>query len=468
MSNNEDRADATPTKQFFVDMLTRDIRLVDAILDLIDNCIDGALRLAGENDVEYSRHVISINVSEDYFSISDDCGGIPREIARKYAFRMGREIDDDRDSSSETIGMYGVGMKRAIFKMGKQANIKTMHLDDCFEVCIDPNWLSDKKWMPLPISTIEGDGRLTSHGTKIEITTLKTGVSQEFRDENFLGELERSISEHFTVFLEKGLEITLNGQKIDHIKIRVLANEKEDSPAPYIFCKNIDGVSVKMVMGLNSPRIVTEDEDAEDTEDNFEGKRDPASAGWTIFCNDRAVLVGDKSRLTGWGNVGPYYHYQHSIITGIVEFRSKVADELPVTTTKRNLDTSSDVWLETFREMTKAMKIWVRHTNRWKNHKREEQTKHWKGTRPVDLDEAIRIVSMRSGVSCERGRTEYNPEKNNVLPMPSDRKPGEQRIAFLRPQDEIRRVSEFLFERPDVKPGEVGKECFLQILRDAD
>ena len=36
-------ADAMPTKDFFVRMITRDISLEDCILDLIDNCLDGAL-----------------------------------------------------------------------------------------------------------------------------------------------------------------------------------------------------------------------------------------------------------------------------------------------------------------------------------------------------------------------------------------------------------------------------------------
>ncbi len=31
-------------KDFFVSMLTRDIDLQDAILDLLDNCVDGAIR----------------------------------------------------------------------------------------------------------------------------------------------------------------------------------------------------------------------------------------------------------------------------------------------------------------------------------------------------------------------------------------------------------------------------------------
>ena len=33
-----------PVKSFFVEMLTRDIELEDAILDLLDNCVDGILR----------------------------------------------------------------------------------------------------------------------------------------------------------------------------------------------------------------------------------------------------------------------------------------------------------------------------------------------------------------------------------------------------------------------------------------
>ena len=37
-------AKTTPSKKFFVSMLTRDIDLADAILDLIDNCLDGAMR----------------------------------------------------------------------------------------------------------------------------------------------------------------------------------------------------------------------------------------------------------------------------------------------------------------------------------------------------------------------------------------------------------------------------------------
>ena len=53
-----DFAQASPTKRFFVSMLTRDISLADAILDLLDNCLDGALRLAdGKELVVFAAEV---------------------------------------------------------------------------------------------------------------------------------------------------------------------------------------------------------------------------------------------------------------------------------------------------------------------------------------------------------------------------------------------------------------------------
>ncbi|KYF59294.1 hypothetical protein BE08_43250 [Sorangium cellulosum] len=98
MIPNRDTAKAVPTKQFFVSMLTRDISLDDAILDLIDNCLDGALRLADGEAVAYGKHFVKIKLSKEQFSLEDNCGGIPREVAISYAFKLGREPDDQRDS----------------------------------------------------------------------------------------------------------------------------------------------------------------------------------------------------------------------------------------------------------------------------------------------------------------------------------------------------------------------------------
>ena len=52
------RVNANPTKEFFISMLTRDIDIKAAILELIDNSIDGAKRLRPDGD--YSGLFINI------------------------------------------------------------------------------------------------------------------------------------------------------------------------------------------------------------------------------------------------------------------------------------------------------------------------------------------------------------------------------------------------------------------------
>ncbi len=88
--------DSSPTKEFFVEMLTRDIDLTDAILDLLDNCLDGVLRKRGSMDIkrddfDYSGFEANITIEKDCFIIQDNCGGISKSIAINSAFRMGRD-----------------------------------------------------------------------------------------------------------------------------------------------------------------------------------------------------------------------------------------------------------------------------------------------------------------------------------------------------------------------------------------
>ncbi len=453
-----DRAEASPTKQFFVSMLTRDINLADAILDLLDNCLDGALRLANGGAVDYSKHFVRIEIAADHFLIEDNCGGIPREVAKNYAFKMGREPDDDRDVETETIGMYGVGMKRAIFKMGREALVRTRYGEDTFEVPITSAWLEAKGWDPLPINEpTEANERLAETGTVIQVRELYEGVARHFANEAFENEVRTAISEHFTMFLQWGLKVDLNGQPVEPVLVEVLVSERADGPAPFVFQKTIDDVLVSITVGLNSGRSLGDDEE-EDT--GFERDRSSATAGWTVLCNDRAVIVGDKSRLTGWGDGLPLYHPQFAIITGIIEFRSKRAEKLPVTTTKRALDTSSNVWLESLVKMKEGMRVWISYTNQWKNHPRADQSSYWEDSKPKSLSQTIAAIALRSDVKRSDSQIEFNPQKAKVLPEPPGKTPSSRRVVFSRPVEELRIVSRMLFDVEDEKPSIVGEKCF--------
>jgi hypothetical protein len=265
------------------------------------------------------------------------------------------------------------------------------------------------------------------------------------------------------MFLQDGLDVALNGTSVEPVRVEVLVDKREDRPAPFIYRKTIDDVVVSITVGLNTGKSLGDDDD-EDA--GFERDRSSAIAGWTVLCNDRAVIVGDKSRLTGWGDGIPLYHPQFAIITGIIEFRSKRADKLPVTTTKRALDTSSNVWLESLVKMKEGMRIWISYTNHWKNHPRADQSSHWEDARPMPLSKAIETVASRRSAKKTGDVVEFNPQKARVLPEPEDKKPSSRRVVFSRPVEELRLVSKVLFDDPDERPGIVGEKCFeLQLTK---
>ena len=135
MPGNQDLViDASPTKDFFISMLTRDIPLLRAIIDLVDNSVDGARRLRGvpESRTTYKGLEVQLQCDDTHFKIIDNCGGMSIEVAAKHAFRIGRPEDAERTPHS--VGQFGVGMKRALFKIGKKFSIESKTTNSKFLV----------------------------------------------------------------------------------------------------------------------------------------------------------------------------------------------------------------------------------------------------------------------------------------------------------------------------------------------
>lgn len=129
------KVEASPTKEFFISVLVRDITVNQAITDLVDNSIDGALRLRRLSD--YNGLWVEVRVTEDRFIIADNCGGIPIEVARRYAFRFGRP--PAAPATPHSLGQFGVGMKRAIFKLGSEFTVESRTENSHFLIEEDVN-----------------------------------------------------------------------------------------------------------------------------------------------------------------------------------------------------------------------------------------------------------------------------------------------------------------------------------------
>jgi hypothetical protein len=431
---------ARPVKRFFVEMLTRDIAIEDAILDLLDNCLDGVLRhtpAESADDRPYAGYWAKIKVDKNSFEIEDNCGGIPWS-ERDRAFRMGSPIEAVSETDRKpTVGAYGIGMKRAIFKIGAQAIIWTQNSDDNYEISITPEWIGNQDSWDLEVT----NGRRTADedGTLIMIENLHSEISQRFESSSFADDLLDKIQNHYSLILQKGFAVFVNNIAASSKPVIFrFAEDGGEQIRPYMFRSNNDGVEIFLAVGLREPipdaeRILSEQEAV---------RYSTEYAGWTVICNDRVVLYCNRDELTGWGTGDvPKYHTQFIAISGVVEFRGD-ARLLPTTTTKRGLDVSKSLYLQVLNRMREGTKIFTDFTNKWKT--REEEAKKIVSPIPsINFSElkqragaeTVKFAATKAGFPGQL----YKPK----LPAPPTES-DDVRLSYFREKEKVRSLGEKL------------------------
>jgi hypothetical protein len=357
-------AKANPTKAFFVKIITRDITLTDCIFDLIDNSVDGAWRLEGSQpmglslETDLSKYKIEVEADADHFRIADNCGGITFDDAAEYAFTFGRGEDDAPDKYS--IGVYGIGMKRAVFKIGSNIKIRSTYVGpkgpEAFVVPINvPEWMSPerKNWD----FDIEADEPLPQPGVEIDITDLDEQILPSFNDPAFIQNLRRTIGRDYALHLRRGLKILVNGEDVKGWEIEL---RESDNFAPLRTRYEDDEEGKKVVVEILAGMAAPPPEDA-GAESPIDGE---TRSGWYVVCNGRIVLSADKSIVSGWGSDDwPRWHPQYAGFIGLIFFSSETASALPLTTTKRSIDGTSNVFRRAMPRMRDVSKKWIAYTN---------------------------------------------------------------------------------------------------------
>lgn len=463
-----DKAKASPTKAFFVRMLTRDIELTDAILDLLDNCLDGILRTGiNKEDLNrpYAGYHAKITLAPDHFIIEDNCGGIPLDIAKRYAFVMGRP-EDAGDPTPSTIGMYGIGMKRAIFKLGTDALVESRS-DVGFNVKFTPDWMQADDWSDLPIYHLD-ENQLGGRGTRITVLTLNHETSACLSDPDWIDNFRISISKHYSLIISKGFDVFVGDPRHMENEPTAIAAEpflllnsrsenNEPAIAPYIYSGVIDDVEVEIFAGLYRPLLTADEIEAEE-----DGRATKDDAGWTVACNDRVVIWKDKTRLTGWGEANvPNYHGQFIAITGIVLLKSTDPKKLPLTTTKRGIDASSNVYLTSKDFMREATKSLTSFTNRWKKFGGERDNLY-KESQHVALPELRQIAKTAQMKDVRKFETVKKFEPQYPAPI---REATDTRISFLAEKAHVEQVARHFFDTADVTNEQVGTATFNHVLK---
>lgn len=435
---------ANPTKRFFIFMLVKDIALADTIVDLIDNSVDAANRSRHDGDLKGLS--VSITGNEHQFCIRDNCGGMTLETAQQYAFRFGRPEGFDPETGS--IGQFGVGMKRAIFKLGRHAEVVSRHGETCFETVIDVDeWTKDEvedlatdsnpdksentrtsmDWT-FPYRLLELNERLLEAGVEVVITQLYTPV-RKLLPHVLNGEVLQRVKEAHMLSIDKGLNITVNGIRIEGTKLELRLSEsiKPVNIEKEFVAENGRKVRLKLFAGV--------------------GESAPLEAGWYIFCNDRLVVSADQSDLTGWGTAAaeavPRYHNQYSRFRGYAFFESDDPTALPYNTTKVGVDRSSIVFISARELMLFAMRPVLAFLN--------------KVDREIPNDDRPLFDALETAQLTSLSQIPANSAFESPSAIVASREATEATITFRRTKSEVEELKKVLGVASN---RELGETCF--------
>lgn len=411
---------------------------METIPEFIDNSIDGAERLRGEGALDGLR--VELNIDEDRVIIADNCGGIPRELAENYAFRFGRPDEISQEFES-TIGKFGVGMKRSIFKLGRKFLVESNPVDEdryVIEEDID-EWEQqeedeDQIWTFRAEYAPSDDPRceLSENGTRIVVEELNDEARNKFSDELFISRLRERLVSEFSQFLERRFEIVINGQSLDYVQTNIIDTSEIGTALKHLSLEEFGtDVDVEIIAGL--------------------GESDPDEAGWYVFCNGRQVLEADQTEKTGWnGDEIPKFHNQFSRFRGYVNFQSDDPGALPWNTSKTDINTDASVYRTAKQEMVNAMRPIIDFLNDVRQEQRQMEDDE---DSPLEQLIANSDSITLNEVDTENDRDFDPPDSENV----EDDGPEMGTIRYKREVEKIRELAEELGVENN---SDVGRQTF--------
>ncbi|HBP6830283.1 TPA: hypothetical protein L6B21_31490 [Pseudomonas aeruginosa] len=331
---------------YLIQGLTSDVSTIECIYDLIDNSIDAARSkiLSGSKAVKkdffglpasYKRFKIELDISSRKVTVSDNCAGIDENTLSEKVFTIGK-----RSRHAFGIGHYGVGLNRAIFKLGSSVQLVTDNGKHAFSLGFSEK---DVRAAVENKSTIQAKRLPTSKKSyyKLEIDRVKNDVLSDLGSDTWLETLRDQIRIRYAIFCRKGLVITVNKKKVGSFGPKIRNPDFLEKRAKSFVSQN--GVSVYLEAGLHENyRIAKFESDYEEFKPVIKGLT--PEYGWYVVCNDRIILVADKTKTTGWTTTA--WHNEYHGFLGWAYYVSEDPSLLPWDTKKTGINTNNQTHIE--------------------------------------------------------------------------------------------------------------------------
>jgi len=332
-----DIVDATPSKRLFLSIIA-DYDLNRAICELVDNAFD-----IWTNGGRKKPLAIKIDLDRDQqtMRIADNAGGV-RESELNSLVAPGHTL---KKPEEETIGIFGVGTKRAVVALAQDIGISTRSKGPkTFRVEFDDDWLQSDDWN-LPYYEVDD---IEQGSTLIELQKLRIKLTAQSIDR-----LKKHLGATYARFLENNnATLTVNATKIVGHAFDNWAYPPRYAPRRYTGTLTTDDgtkTKVSMTAGLST-------------------ESSPATGefGVYVYCNDRLVARGLKSYDVGFTKgLAGLPHPENSLVKVIVSLTGP-AKSMPWNSSKSGIAPNHRVFVEIRNKLVELVKHYASLSRRLK------------------------------------------------------------------------------------------------------
>ena len=308
--------DATPSKRIFLSIIA-DYDINKAICELIDNALDLWIIAGRRKDVEIS---ITLDISQQRICVNDNAGGLERSEL-SYIVGPGRTGNTNSD---QTIGIFGVGTKRAVVALAQDITIKTRKDNKTYSISFDDQWIKKEDEWQLPVYEIED---IPCGSTYIELLKLRQSLNEEK-----INILKLHLGAVYSEFLgNQNVIIQVNKEEIIPITFDNWAYPPDFEPRKYtatIKTKTDEVVSLSAIAGLT-----------------LESSPAGGEYGVYFYCNNRLIAQALKTLDVGFATgLAGKPHADISLVRVLI-FLEGPARLMPWNSSKSNVNSSHEVFI---------------------------------------------------------------------------------------------------------------------------
>jgi hypothetical protein len=351
MKKQVDTLDAIPSKRLYLSIIA-DYDLKRSICELVDNGLDVWARGGKTKEITIK---ISLDKRQQIIKVEDNAGGLPKsELV--YIVGPGQTGTDPTD---ETIGMFGVGTKRAVVALAQDIKIRTRHRgEETYQVEYDDDWLQNESW-ELPLYEVD---QITKGTTIVELQKLRIEVSDDAVDQ-----LKDHLKAAYAKFLQnEQVRLEVNGERLQPKFFENWAFPPKYSPRKYTGTLNTEdsyAVRIEAIAGLSR-------------------ESSPASGEYGVYfyCNDRLIVRALKTIEVGFVRGLAGLPHPKVSLTRVLVFLNGDARAMPWNSSKSDISTKHEVFLALQQWLVQVVKDYASLSRIWMGEWPEKVFKYHTGT----------------------------------------------------------------------------------------